>query len=877
MTALFLALLVVALFATLLVSETSGEDETMRWRPAGLLTWLVSGNWPAKVGAGLIIVGVGALLRYAFANIDVPPALKLGSGATLSAALGLAAMWVKQQPQRRAIHLALAGAAFGVAYLTAYSAYGFFNYLTSVNALALLALVAAAAGVFAVRSNVMSVAILAMVGAYLAPKFALGEPSVLTVYGYFLAASILSLVMVTLRGWRPLIHLSFLFTLAGALFFGWSGRFYEAQYYAQMQPLLLALTLVHVLMPLLERKHSRSGTLAHFDSVYFVLLPLVAALLTLKIAPDSHTQGALGLAMLAVLWGVTAALLVVRKQAEATRHGLVALALAGAAAFCYLHDVPWLLVGLGVSVALLAAAPRLGWSRSIEELCSAAAAFFGVLHIINSIVLPVPAQAFLNEVFAHRLIAGSLLLLGAWLGNKRNIAFAQLLLVAGGGWLVLSVVSELLRLHIDYLAQWSFGLVLLAIAAHCVFGKKLSAHAVFGGWLILALICTGWWAAADAAHLITLVYLALTPLALLSMTWAGRDGDAEEYDDFVAAMAIGLLPFALLPWAISAADVWAIKTSFFEATFAMLGIGLAGIAARLWLSASPRWNDSVQPLHVYLTAFVLLYVTLFHIERGIWPVAFEVLALSYLIVYVTRRHREQAQARFGVDAMLVMAVALVMQAMLLRAFGPDIRVMDAFDINQMHLPAVASLMWVIFGAGLTGLATRKQSRAMWSAGAVLLVVAAVKLVLFDFGTLGQLGNIVAFIAAGVVFMGVAWLAPIPVQAKELEARPIVDARINAASPVERLALPSELMPQVKVADGKKHYKKSNGIWVMLLLLALIVSLILTIARAFTRDVEDAQYPNLGTRHPHVWDKNSNSQQGRPLTPAPSVKPQNSQL
>lgn len=190
MTALFLALLVVALFATLLVSETSSEDDAMRWRPAGLLTWLVSGNWPAKVGAGLIIVGVGALLRYAFANIDVPPALKLSSGAALSAALGLAAKWLKQQPPRRAIHLALAGAAFGVAYLTAYSAYGFFNYLTSVNALALLALVAAAAGVFAVRSNVMSVAILAMVGAYLAPKFALGEPSVLAVYGYFLAASI---------------------------------------------------------------------------------------------------------------------------------------------------------------------------------------------------------------------------------------------------------------------------------------------------------------------------------------------------------------------------------------------------------------------------------------------------------------------------------------------------------------------------------------------------------------------------------------------------------------------------------------------------------------------------------------------------------------
>lgn len=478
-------------------------------------------------------------------------------------------------------------------------------------------------------------------------------------------------------------------------------------------------------------------------------------------------------------------------------------------------------------------------------------------------------------MFAHRLIASSLLLLGAWLGNKRNIAFAQILSVIGGGWAVLSLVSEFLRLHIDYLAQWSYGMVLLAIAAHSVFGKKFSAHAVLGGWLIFALICTGWWAAADATHSVTLLYLVLTPLALLGMTWAGRDREAEEHDDFVAAMAIGLLPFALLPWAISAADVWAIKTGFFEATFAMLGIGLAGIAARLWLSASPRWNDRIQPLHVYLTAFVLLYVTLFHIERGIWPVAFEVLALSYLSVYVTRRHREQAQARFGVDTMLVMAVALVMQAMLLRAFGPNIRVMDASDINQMQLPAVASLMWVIFGAGLTWLATRKQSRAMWSAGAVLLVVAAVKLVLFDFGTLGQLGNIVAFIAAGVVFMGVAWFAPIPAKA-QAESSPYVAPKaaqaavhIKKPSPLsaEQQALhQAELQtyPQAQEPPGQpsqavlmtdeestlhllpepgatgaarlhKPPKHANGLWILLLLLGLIVALILTVVNEFTRN------------------------------------------
>jgi hypothetical protein len=70
-------------------------------------------------------------------------------------------------------------------------------------------------------------------------------------------------------------------------------------------------------------------------------------------------------------------------------------------------------------------------------------------------------------------------------------------------------------------------------------------------------------------------------------------------------------------------------------------------------------------------------------------------------------------------------------------------------------------MWVVMGAGLTWWGVKSISRGVWSAGAALLIVAAVKLVLFDFGSLGQLGNILALIAAGLVFLGVAWLAPLP--------------------------------------------------------------------------------------------------------------------
>jgi len=772
MNSLLLFLIIVALFAILFVYETAKEGKQISKGAIGLFTWLISGNWPAKVGAGLVIIGVGALLRYAFANIDLPPELKLGGGAVTSAILGLVALRLKSQPKRRAIHLALAGAAFGIAYLTAYSAYGFFNYLNDVNALALLALVSIAAGAFAASSNAMSVAILAMVGAYIAPKFAIGTPGALQVYGYYLAASTLSLVLVTFRGWRPLIHLSFLFTLAGGLFFGWSSRFYEPAHHSIMQPLLLALTMIHLAMPLLERKHVRSARLVRFDLLYFVLLPLVAAGLTLKISPDLRTDGAIGLGLLALIWGGAALILHVVKNGEVGRHAVVAVALGIGAVFCYQEDLPWLQLGLALSVAGMALGVWQDWPRRSLELACGATAFFGILNVIHSVLQPAPAPVFLNEVFAHRMVAGALMMIGAWLGFRQSIRFARTLGLVGAGWATLSILGELLRLNIDFFPQLIYGLILAGMMLSVALADRKGFSAIVSGLLLFGLVACGWWAMHGVSNEVNIAYLVLTFAVLLGMAWAGRDSVRQDGSDFSPSLAIGLLPFVLLPWAISTAELGGLETDFFEASIAMFGIGAAGLSARYWLSASPRWNERIQPLHVYLTAFALLWVTLFHIERGVWPILFEVMALAYLIAYVTRRIREQSGVGLGVGTMMVLSVALFLQAMLLRGFGPDIAVMDASDINKMQLPAAASLMWVVFGAGLAWWGTRIKVRSTWTAGALLLVGAALKLVFFDFGALGQLGNILAFIAAGLVFLGVAWFAPMPPKAAIEPDRPV---------------------------------------------------------------------------------------------------------
>src|SRR5262245_38782892 len=136
-TLAFLAALA-AIFTVVLAMEVTDGDSLRLHRPAGLIAWLTGGNWPAKIGGALIIVGVGALLRYAAINIDLPPQVKLGAGIVIALALGLASTFVPEGAAKRPVSLALGGAAFGVAYLTAYSAFGLFHYVSNPTGLALL-------------------------------------------------------------------------------------------------------------------------------------------------------------------------------------------------------------------------------------------------------------------------------------------------------------------------------------------------------------------------------------------------------------------------------------------------------------------------------------------------------------------------------------------------------------------------------------------------------------------------------------------------------------------------------------------------------------------------------------------------------------------
>ena len=64
---------VFVLFAVLFIWKVASESGRASLHPAGLLRWLVSGNWLAKLGALLVSIGAGVLLHYLMPTLTFLP------------------------------------------------------------------------------------------------------------------------------------------------------------------------------------------------------------------------------------------------------------------------------------------------------------------------------------------------------------------------------------------------------------------------------------------------------------------------------------------------------------------------------------------------------------------------------------------------------------------------------------------------------------------------------------------------------------------------------------------------------------------------------------------------------------------------------------
>jgi uncharacterized membrane protein len=811
-TLVFLACVAAIILLVQAIESDRPLQQRLADRPAGLMTWITGGNWPAKIGAALMIVGTGALIRYALLNIEVPPNVKLAGGLLISLALGATASFVPAAAARRTLSLSLGGAAFGVAYLTAYSAFALFGYFPTPTGLALLTLVSVATGVYSLTRGAMSLAILAMAGAYLAPAFAITDPGPLVVYGYYVGAACMTFMLVAVRGWRPLIHLGFLFTLAGGAFFGWTAGYFSPAHADVMLPMLLILSALQVAMPIVEQRGSAQQWARRLDIGYMVALPVVAALLAWSIAPDSAALAA-SLSWLAAIWSAAAAGARLLNRPIALAHVVIAVLLLVLAAASWFGELPWELLGLAASAAALAlAAWRQPDNARLLNIATGMVLLFGTLHILGSLSAVESTRPFANGVFAERLAGALLLITAGAICRRRRQALDSLLLAIGTVWLVIAVGTDLVRFKLAALPLVAHWILILLAASVWIPGRKLRIADSRPGLLTALLVLSGWWAAADTGGLTALVTAAAGVAVLLATVWYQNTADdAPPAGSVLPALGVAVLA-AAWGW-----FMFVLPGS--GGLYVCLSLGvLVGCAALLTAHFSAPAH--ARPMDELTDGFsigfgaVVAGSTLAYISRNPWAITLEIVCLGAIALTTWLRRARGRDVTPGIIT-AVIASALVLQANLLRWLGPPGELSVA-DILRLRWPAVVSLLWAVLACVMTVWSRRIGSRMLWVAGGTLLAASAVKLLVIDFHALGQLANILAMMAAGGVFLLVGWIAPMP------PAKPKVD----------------------KPAAGRASPAKSgNGLRTMLVVGGLILLLASPEATLLLRELRHTARPS----------------------------------
>ncbi len=844
MTALVFLFAVAVIFGAVLAIEVRDSEPEAQRRPLGLIAWLTGGNWPAKVGGGLLVVGVGSLLRYALINLDVAPSIKLATGVVAAGLLGLAAMLTRLGSARRAVSLALGGAAFGVAYLTAYSAFGLFHYLDSVTGVALLALTAVGAGVYAVTRSALSLALLAMLGAFLAPAFALTDPGPSIVYGYYAAASLLTLVMVALRGWRPLIHLSFVFTLAGGVFFAWTKQYFTEGYAPVMLPALLVLTALHLLMPLFERGGAPGTWLKRLDLVYMLALPTVAAFVAMLIAP-SRGQLSNELLALGALWLAVAGYLWSAKRDGLALHAIIGVLLVGIGVATRYRDLPWELIALAFTVAALWIAARLSTSERLHNALAGLVPLFGLLHVVSSLA-PIPGSpVFLNGRFLERLIGAGLLMFAGHICRGLRQSLDTLLWSVGIGWALIAIGVELVRWDLVSLALVIHWALLVAVAALALTASR--AQWLSNAFIVapLGMVATASLAVTTSPPSISWATLIAAPCALLVLA-ISRDNEDPATRAGRLWSAV-LVPVVAAIWATHCGQLIDIRAAQFALSIAAGAALLVLIAGEKLPARSADWLRTARDIFAFAFAAILLVATTIVISRSSWAMLLEVLAFAGLL-WLVYSEREEEPLPIWLAPLCALGLGLLLQAHLLRWLGPS-GDLDISDIARMRLPAMVSLLWAGMGGVLTIWGRKRLSRPLWIAGAALLAAAAVKMVLIDFGSLGELANIFAVIGAGIVFVLVGWLAPMPPAAAEpslahaeASRSPKIAAPANHAEPIPVHSAPAASTSQSSPSD---HTDRSNDriAWAI----AIFAGLILPLAQCHHSTFDQIR-KNLGHSH-----------------------------
>jgi uncharacterized membrane protein len=171
---------------------------------------ILGGNWLARIGVLSLVIGIGFFLKFAFDNNWIGPTGRVILGIIAGLAmLGGGYYWRRRYP---ILNQALSGGGIAVLYLSIFASFATYALVHFYVAFVFLLLVSVASAALALRYNSMALAIIGILGAFIAP-FILGAFRVSGLAGdgtgraiqllaYVIVVDLGVLALSTFRNWR---------------------------------------------------------------------------------------------------------------------------------------------------------------------------------------------------------------------------------------------------------------------------------------------------------------------------------------------------------------------------------------------------------------------------------------------------------------------------------------------------------------------------------------------------------------------------------------------------------------------------------------------------------------------------------------------------
>lgn len=765
--------------------------------------WLTTGNVPVKVGVVLSVFGLAFLIKEAVNRHWLVLPLELRLLAVALAGIAMLAVGWTLRNKNPVYALSVQGGGIAVLYLTTYASFGLYHLLPAFAAFALLLVITASAGVLAVLQDSRALAVLGIVGGFMAPVLvSTGAGNHVVLFSYYAILNGAILGIAWFKSWRELNLLGFGFTFVIGALWGYQG--YRPEHFATTEPFLVLFVLIYTIVPILFAEQA-SGLKGFVDGTLVFGTPIVGFGLQTQLVTSEYGLAASAVVLAALYIGLATWMHGRRRDSlrvltEAfIALGIVFLTLAVPLAL----DARWTSVAWALEGAALT---WLGWrqSRKIPLVTGIALQALAAAAYAHAYVGTTPEVVFLNGHYFGGVLIALAAVFSSWVFERierarhaehvehgappdpielAKLASWVLLAWAAFWWggvgfneidrafsggievgvtLGFLAVSTWLVMLVARGFAWeriaSLGVLLVPFATFGLFASLLAErapHANYGwlAWPVVLVTHFAFLARSERAprgfepFLHVLGFWLIAALATIEVHYgisratdgAGVWADAGALACMAAVVLVTLIARERIAWPLQA-QARAYIGAGCGGVLAVGGLALLMLNATSPGSAAPLpYVPVLNPLEL-ASAFLLIVALRWHQAARIVPLA--------------PRARLGGLVALGLF-LLTMIVARTVHHWGGVPFEPE-RLAES-NVFQAALSIVwgsTALIGMVAGA-------RARQRAVWIGGAALMAAVVVKLFLVELGDTGTVTRVVSFLGVGVLLLIVGYFAPVP--------------------------------------------------------------------------------------------------------------------